>query len=1314
MVEPLPGPSDETVELSEAALAGRGPSSSSAGVDVFSETVQEGSSTSASDAGITWTSERYQVVCELGRGGMGIVLEALDTRLNRRVALKVLLAGDFASPEALERFQVEARSAARLSHRNLVSVHEVGEEGGRQFLVMDYVEGESLAARLKREGPLDPRDAAWFALRLADALYYAHTRSILHRDVKPANVLLDHEGEPLLTDFGLAKELDGTGPDLTASGYVVGTPAYMSPEQAQGSSDELDRRSDIYALGATLYEMLTGKPPFVAPNMAVLLRSVIEKEPQPVRSLRPEIDADLETICLKCLEKEPALRYPSARGLQEDLERYLAHESILARPPGPVERGRKWLYRNSLLARTLLVTLALCFVAMGVLTVLFVRRLQHQRAVAVASSQEAQRALDVLVFQVRDKLSDLPGEKVRQVRRELLREALHTLMRFAEPGSAVTLRTATALRQLARLALEAGEIQVAKDTSQRALKASREGGTTDDPRVRRNVAISLVVCCEVAQRSSDVVGALEAIDEAVDLLRPLAQIPNEEPHEALLAYLNALLHKIDLLREQGQLKEALELSREAAAGAGRMPRDVAVLERSAIHDALGKALEREGDLKGASEAYKRGIEQARIAVRADPTSVRARIFLLASYDHLVRLRRTLGDLEGSLLAAREGLKLGDALRSEDPESMTTRRHLVSLRVQLSDSLDAVGHLDDALKPLKVALRDCRALLQGDASDGEGRLYLAGILDRLGGLETRRGEVESAKRYQKEHLEVATESAKRDPASKRAQRMLATAIERQAAMLARRGELEPARKGYLRVLEIRRGLGDDRDTLLEVSSVYVHLGELFDRQGALSESSAQFAQAVETRRKLHAREPSDMEAHHGLALALSKLGSIQRRLGEVEAARASLSESERQVRELLSAAPRHADASRLLATVLVHQGDLERSAKKPASARANFEAAIKLRRKLLKESPQDRALARALEISLSRIADLQLAEGQEDAARAAYEELVGQQRARLKRDPQDSEAMRDFLVGLVKLADLRRAKGELAELAAASSLLDEAAGVARSLLKLDASNAEAERDLLGILTRNGQALLKLGKRTPALKCFREAGSLTEGLLARREDPRRRKNLSAVWLQVANLARATGDHLGARTYLRKVVRNHQILAEQSEAHKPQLERLKLVLARQERHCALLTGEVKPQNAQEHLTVARTRTANGDGSTAVRHFRAALLDEEIRADPRHLYEAALAAGRAAAKAEGRAKRGFTEQGIAWLGEEVAARRAQLDQLEELLSNAPPQDKARLEDFRQGISAHLSELERGTEPALAPLRAHPGYRKLFPKSPR
>jgi outer membrane protein assembly factor BamB/tRNA A-37 threonylcarbamoyl transferase component Bud32 len=309
----------------------------------------------------------YELVEEIARGGMGIVYKARQKSLGRVVALKMILAGQLAGEAEVQRFHTEARTAANLQHPNIVAIHEVGQHQGQHYFSMDFVEGRSLA-EMVQEHPLPPSQAARYVRIIAEAIHYAHQQGTLHRDLKPANVLVDPFDQPRITDFGLAKCL-GPSARLTASGAVMGTPAYMPPEQASAKADQLGPPSDVYSLGAVLYELVTGRPPFQAATPLETLRQVLEEEPAAPRLLNPSVGRDLETIILKCLAKEPNRRYATAQELADDLQAFLEGRSIKARRPSLAERVIRWVgkQRRSVLLSAATAAASVVLIAGGVL-----------------------------------------------------------------------------------------------------------------------------------------------------------------------------------------------------------------------------------------------------------------------------------------------------------------------------------------------------------------------------------------------------------------------------------------------------------------------------------------------------------------------------------------------------------------------------------------------------------------------------------------------------------------------------------------------------------------------------------------------------------------------------------------------------------------------------------------------------------------------------------------------------------------------------------------------------------------------------------
>lgn len=335
----------------------------------------------------------YELVEEIGRGAMGVVYRARQVRLDRWVAVKLLLVGAFASPESVKRFEREAQASGRLRHPNIVPTHDYGVFQGQPFISMDWIPGVNLA-ELIRQRPMAPGRAARQVMALARAIGYAHAQGILHRDLKPSNVVVDAEDQPHLTDFGLAKPL-GEAMDLTLTGQLLGSPNYMAPEQAAGGHRELGPAIDIYALGAILYHCLTGRPPFVAESVTSTLRQVQESEPVAPRLLNASVPLDLETVCLKCLEKAPERRFGSAEGLAEELERFLGGRPIQSRPVGPAARVGRWCRRHPGLA-SLAGALGLLLLAVGVLGALAIGQAARARDAEGAERQQRRVAEDLV------------------------------------------------------------------------------------------------------------------------------------------------------------------------------------------------------------------------------------------------------------------------------------------------------------------------------------------------------------------------------------------------------------------------------------------------------------------------------------------------------------------------------------------------------------------------------------------------------------------------------------------------------------------------------------------------------------------------------------------------------------------------------------------------------------------------------------------------------------------------------------------------------------------------------------------------------
>lgn len=398
----------------------------------------------------------YELLSEIARGGMGVVYKARQRNLNRVVALKMILAGHLANESDVKRFYAEAEAAAALDHPGIVPIFEIGQHEGQHYFSMAFIEGENLARRVA-EGPLPPREAAELVRKVAEAVDYAHQKGIIHRDLKPGNVLLDQTGQPRVTDFGLAKHLAADS-GLTGTGQILGTPSYMPPEQAAGRIDAVSPASDVYSLGAILYCLITGRPPFQAATPLETLQQVLNQEPAPSRQLNAQVPVDLDTIVLKCLEKDPRRRFGTARELCDELTRFLAGDPIRSRPVGPVTRLLKWSRRRPAQAALGIVSgLALMALAGLAVGVGYYGRLRQALDKADQARIEALVAKDEAILA---KEQAVWAENESRKQKLMAEDAMH-VARQAEKVAVAQREQARDLTQRARRYLYASDINLA-------------------------------------------------------------------------------------------------------------------------------------------------------------------------------------------------------------------------------------------------------------------------------------------------------------------------------------------------------------------------------------------------------------------------------------------------------------------------------------------------------------------------------------------------------------------------------------------------------------------------------------------------------------------------------------------------------------------------------------------------------------------------------------------------------------------------------------------------------------------------------------
>jgi tetratricopeptide (TPR) repeat protein len=627
------------------------------------------------DAG--WpTLKDYEILGELGRGGMGVVYQASQQSLKRVVALKVLAEAHAAS-ERVRLFRREAEAAARLQHPHIVQIHQVGEQDGRPYLVLESVEGGSLAGRIAGI-PWPVTQAARIVETLARAIHYAHQRGIVHRDLKPANVLLTIDGVPKITDFGLAKLLD-TEVGQTKLGVIMGTPSYMAPEQARGQAQEIGPATDVYALGTILYELLTGRPPFRGATTLETVHQVLFDELVAPTRLQPRVPRDLETICLKCLQKEPQKRYPSAQTLAEDLRRFLAGEPILARPVSWLERLARWCWRNPRVAG-LLATLVTVFAGGFALVTWQWLRAEDLRILAQQQRNEAERnyqlargvVADYFASFNRDAQLDPAG--ALPLRKELLETALGHFQSFLqERGEDPDLQTALATAHycLGQIAYLTGHDSDALPRYEKALAIQQElvaqqpGSIVFQRDLARTHAALGVLHRQKAQWSE----ARRHNRQAFDIRERLCR---ENPSDPELR--RELIHSYQctgfLHHASGEHTRALPFLQQARAQREQLIRDYPAnlpyqSDLSGTLNDLGLVLETLNRNEEALEVYRQAIQLQQPVFSQARQVIRYRQLLSI---HHFNMGRVLSALGRSAEAA-EAARVCRQLNPEDPDSL---------------------------------------------------------------------------------------------------------------------------------------------------------------------------------------------------------------------------------------------------------------------------------------------------------------------------------------------------------------------------------------------------------------------------------------------------------------------------------------------------------------------------------------------------------------------------------------------------------------------------------------------------------------------
>lgn len=794
---------------------------------------------------------RYVLIEEIGSGSFGTVHKAFDSELRRTVALKVPHRG--VSTDA--RFLREARSAAALRHPGIVAVYDAGQAEGVWYLVGEFVAGQTLAQRLKSGRPSFRQAAGWIA-DLADALAHAHRHGVIHRDVKPSNILLDADGQPRLTDFGLAHRdvADGTA---TEEGQILGTPAYMAPEQARGEVGRIDARTDVYGLGTVLYELLTGELPFHG-NNRMLLRQVLEEEPRPPRRINDEVPRDLETVCLKAMAKEPAERYAGAAEFADDLRRFLQGQPVRARPVGPLGRLVRWSRRRPALAG---LSAALLLVAAAGFAGVFWQWRQAEANLAAAdrnrgraleSAHQAHLAINDLIKVGNDPLLD--RSDLIAVRRNLWRTGVQYYRVFLEQDENDPTFTEPSLRA---------------DT------ASAQGSLAS---LLQHLGLSTEA--ETAYAKAEILWQ-----------RLLDEEPENETYQ---------LNLVRIVYAHGHLWQIQGRPLKAAAAYQQVTRELSALQpRGPLSDGdvallmvgytgLGALQERRGELREA-ENY---VEQARVIgedyLKGRPDSVFLRQQLLGVYNNLVLLEQQMGHIESALQAHRRGVEIGERLMELAPNVPAYGLKLAGHHFALGSLHGAAGRNEQALQAFQQTDRLLAPILQQDPAHFDARYLQAqsrySCCMRLHDLGRPKEAVDACRQAHR-----LTEQLVRDqPSNSDVQDFLARVCFWLAKVCSKSGHRMEAIAALQQGIEVTGGLArqapNETRWRYRQGTLLHCLAGMFQDMNRIAEAADHFRRAAAFYDSALRDQPNDFSGHADAAGSWHRLGELEERLGHAEEAR----------------------------------------------------------------------------------------------------------------------------------------------------------------------------------------------------------------------------------------------------------------------------------------------------------------------------------------------------------------------------------------------------------------------------------------------
>jgi tetratricopeptide (TPR) repeat protein/tRNA A-37 threonylcarbamoyl transferase component Bud32 len=881
----------------------------------------------------------YDILQELGRGGMGVVYKARHQKLGHEVALKMVLAGGLASTEDLARFQLEAAAVARLNHPGIVHIHEFGDYEGKPFFSLEYVAGGSLARKLKA-GALPAPTTAALVQKLATAIAHAHEHGIIHRDLKPANVLLTLQGEPKITDFGLAKDLQHDA-GLSGTGQVMGTPSYMAPEQAEGRVHEIGPATDVYALGVILYQCLAGKVPFKGTTLHETLKLVVTQEPEKPRRLQAEVPRDLETICLRCLEKEPRQRYATASDLADELGRFLRGEPVAARPVGRLERGWRWCRRNPAVASLLTAVAASLLLGAGVAMAFAIQanrraaeatterdRANEERARAEAHETQAIDA----VKKFRDAVAGEPELKntpqLERLRKRLLKEPLAFFHELRDRLQADADTRPESLARLAQASYDLGQLTSEIGNQQDALSAYRDALSIRQKLADANPSdtdLQVYLGCTqhemgaLLEANGKSAEALQAYQSALAILQKLANAQPADPmHQKNLANchnsIGVQLHTIGKPAEAQKAWESALAILQKLADAN--PSDTDLQSRVATtHLRIGTAL---SDTAKQSEAL-RAMQSALVILQkmadTNPSITHFQRSLANCQNNIGGGLRATGKPAKALIAYRSALTIQQKLAGANPTVTGFQSDLTQSHINIGRLLEETGKPAEALTAYESALAIQQKLADANPTVTRYQSDLALIHNNRGLVLSNTGKPLVGLKSLESARAICQKLADANPSITEFQSNLARSHNNLGIQLLAVGRPAEALKAYESALAIRQKLARDHPESPNLASsmgaTLHNLASLDLTVKRFTEGRDRLRQAIAWQQKALAMNPAHLQYRQFMANHLTNLIFAARGLGDSE----GMAEAERELAKLRASDPVSAALDARLAAIV---------------------------------------------------------------------------------------------------------------------------------------------------------------------------------------------------------------------------------------------------------------------------------------------------------------------------------------------------------------------------------------------------------------